>query len=128
MEDSYDKIVRYCTLGLSHQVPIDSVEPKSTWSTNMATPSGRPSTITPSHKPQSPHIIPSDEDSICSVSPLPITTYIQYLYPPQIKDPTTEPINETLHKNLVEPLSVGTLKLVRKDDTNIPLVPYSSTP
>ena len=61
VEDSYDKIVRYRSLGASYQVPIDYIEPKSTSSKYMATPSGHPSTITPEPTPQSSNIIPSDE-------------------------------------------------------------------
>ena len=58
-EDSYDNIVSYRSLGTSHQGPIDYMEPISTRSTAMDTPSGRPSTINPDQKPQSSHIIPS---------------------------------------------------------------------
>ena len=112
----------------SHQGPNDYIEPKSTWSINMATPSGRPSMITPSDNPQSPHIIPSDYDSICYEHTLPITTDIQPVHPPTTKYPTTETSDETLHKNSVEPLFVRTLNLVKKDATNIPPVPPSSTP
>ena len=94
----------------------------------MATPSGRPSTITPAHKPQSPHIIPSDDDYICSETPLPITTDIQRVTPPPTKDPTTEPSDEAIHKNSAEPFSIHTLNLVHKDTTNVPSVPPSSKP
>ena len=52
VEDSYDNIVSYCPLGTSHQGPIDYIEPRSTSSTAMATPSNRPSTITPEPTPQ----------------------------------------------------------------------------
>ena len=83
--------------------------------------------VTHPNNTQSPHIIPSDEDSISSEPPLPITTDIQPLPPPPTKDPTTEPSDETLHKNSVEPLSVRTINLVQNDATNIPLVPPSST-
>ena len=81
----------YRTISQSHQVPIDYIEPKSTWSTNMDTPSGRPSTITPADNPQYPHIITLYEDSICSESPIHITTDTQHLPPPPTKGPTTEP-------------------------------------
>ena len=58
------KIVSYHPLVRSHQVPIDYIDPKSTWSTDIATPYVRPSMVNPTGKPQYPHIIPSDEDSI----------------------------------------------------------------
>ena len=91
------------------------IEPKSTWSTNVATPSGRPSTITPANNHQYPHLITSDEDSICTEPPLPITTYIQPVPLPPTEYPTTEPRYKTLHKNSAEPLSIRTLNLVHKD-------------
>ena len=92
----------------------------------MATPSGRPSTITPAHNPQYLNIIPSDEDYICTEITLPITTQINYILPPPTKDPTTEPSYETLHKNSIEPLSIRTINLVHNDATNILPVPPSS--
>ena len=52
VEYSYEKIVSYRPLGLSHQRTIDYIEPKSIWSTNIATPSGRPLTIAPADNPQ----------------------------------------------------------------------------
>ena len=61
MEDSYDNIVSYHPLGTSYQVPIDYIEPQSTISTAMSTPSGRLSTINPEPTPQSPQIISPDE-------------------------------------------------------------------
>ena len=60
VEDSYENIVRYRSLGASYKGPIDYIEPKSTSSKTITTPSGRPYTITSEQKPQSPHIIPSD--------------------------------------------------------------------
>ena len=45
----------------------------------MATPSVFPSTINIADNPQPPNIITSDEDSIFSETPLPITAYIQPL-------------------------------------------------
>ena len=74
VEEWYDNIFIWRTLGRSHQGPIDYIEPKYTWYRNMATPSGRPSTITPAHNPQYLNIIPSDEDYICTEITLPITT------------------------------------------------------
>ena len=91
MEDSYDIIVIYHPLGQSHQVPIDYIGPKSTWSTNIATPYGRPSTITPANNHQYPNLIPSDEDSLCTEPPLPIVTYIKTVTTPPTKDSNTEP-------------------------------------
>ena len=44
------------------------------------------------------------------------------------KDQTTEPSDETLHKNSVESLSTRTINIVHNDATNIPPVPPSSTP
>ena len=40
----------------------------------------------------------------------------------------SEPINALLRKNLVEPLSLCTLKLVHKDASNLPHIPPSSKP
>ena len=57
----------------------------------MPTPSGRPSTITTADNPKPPHIIPSDEYSICSKPTLPVTTGIQHVPLPPTEDPTTEP-------------------------------------
>ena len=94
----------------------------------MATPSGHPSTITPSDNSQSPHIIPSDEDYIFYETPLYITIDIQPVPPPPTKDPTTEPSYETLHKKSVEPLFIRTINIDHKDATNLPPVPLSSTP
>ena len=94
----------------------------------MSTPSGRPSTITPDQNPQSPHIIPSDWDSICSEPPLLITTDIHFILLPPTKDTTTETSDETLHKNSVKPFSVCTLTLVHKDAANILPVPLLSAP
>ena len=62
VEDSYEKIVSYQSLGASYEGPTNYIEPKSTSSKTMETPSGRPSTITPESKPQSPHFIPSYEE------------------------------------------------------------------
>ena len=66
VEDSYDNIVSYRSLSASYKGPIDYIEPKTKSSNNMATPSGQTSTITPEPKPQSPHIIPSYDESISS--------------------------------------------------------------
>ena len=128
MEGSYDNIVSYRPIGTSHQGPIDYMENRSLRSTTMATPSGRPSTITPAQTPQSPHIITSDEDSIFSQTPLPPYKYISYLPQPSTKVPPTEPINVTLQENFIEPLSVRSLNLVHKDAANIPPIPPSLMP
>ena len=104
-------------LGASHQGPIDYIGPKSIRSTTMDTHSGRPSKITPYQKTQSPYIIPSDEESICYKPPLPTYIDINYLPPPPTKVPPTEPSNKTLHKNLVEPLSIHTLNLMTMGTT-----------
>ena len=96
MEDSYDDIISYHPLGQSNQGPIDYIEPKFTWSTNIATPSGRPSKINLTDNHQFPHLITSDEDYICTESPLPINTDIQPVAPHPTKDPTTDPSDETL--------------------------------
>ena len=128
VEDSDDNISNYHPLYLLHQVPMDYIEPKSTWSTNMATPSGRSSTITPADKSQSPYMIPSSEGYICSEPPLPITTYIQPAPLPPTEDPTTEASYETLHKNFLETLSIRNINQSQKYATNLPTVPPSSTP
>ena len=54
VEDSYDNIVSYRSLGASYEGPIDYIKPKSKSSKAMATLSGRPSTINPEPTPQSP--------------------------------------------------------------------------
>ena len=89
VEDSYDDIFSYRPLGTSHQGPIDYIEPMFTSSTTMDTPSSRPSTITPNPTPQSPHIIPKDEESISSQPPLPPSIYIDYLPQTSTKVPPT---------------------------------------
>ena len=50
VKDSYDNIDSYRSLCALYQGPIDYIEPRSTSSTAMAMPSGRPSTITPEPK------------------------------------------------------------------------------
>ena len=47
VEDSFDNIISYRSIGSSHQGTIDYIEPKSNNSTPTTTPSGRPSMITP---------------------------------------------------------------------------------
>ena len=94
----------------------------------MATPSGHPSMVTPPYNLPLPHIITSYGYSISYEPPLIFTNDVQPLHPPPTEDPTTEPSGETLYKNSVEPLSICTLHLVYKNDTNLPLVPPSSTP
>ena len=94
----------------------------------MAIPLGCPSTITPADNHEYPNLIPSDEDYIYTEPPLPIIKDIQPVAMPLTKDPTTEPSNETLQKNSVEPLSIRTLNLVHKYATNLLPIPPSSTP
>ena len=94
----------------------------------MATPSGRPSTITPEPKPQSPSIIPSNEYSISSQDPLPPSIDIDCLPQPLIKVPPTEPSDATLHNNSIKPLSISTLTMFHRYTTNLPPIPQSSTP
>ena len=101
VEGSYDNIVSYRLPGASHQVPIDYMEFKSIRSTTMPTPFGPPSKITPAQTPQSPRIIPLDNDSPCSQPPLRPSIDIECLPPPLTKVPLTDPIDETLHKNSV---------------------------
>ena len=84
--------------------------------------------ITPTHTPRSPHIIPSDEESLSSKHPLPPSIDINCLPQPPTNAPPTEPRNETPHKNSVEPLSTCTINLVHKDATTLPPIPPSSTP
>ena len=101
VEDSYDNIFSYQPLGTSHQGPIDYIEPRSIRSTAMDTPSGRPSTITPDPTTQSPHIIPSDEDSISHKPPLPPSIDTHCLPYTSTNVPPTEPSNGNLHKNSI---------------------------
>ena len=94
----------------------------------MDTPSGRSYTINPEPTPQSPHIIPSDEEFISYQSLLPPSIYINCLPQPSTNVPLTEPRNANLHKNYIEPLSIRTLNLVHIYTTNLPPIPPSSTP
>ena len=61
LEDSYDTLVSYQSLGASYKGPINYIEHKAPISKNTATPSGGPYIITPEPTHQSPHIIPSDD-------------------------------------------------------------------
>ena len=94
----------------------------------MATPSSPPLMITPTHTPRTPHIIPSDEESLSYKTPLLTSIDIGCLPPPPTKVPSTEPSDENLHKNSVETLSVHTINLVHEDITNIPPIPTLLTP
>ena len=85
----------------------------------MTTSSGRPSIITPEPTPQSPHIIPSYEESISSKASLPLSINIDCLPQPSTKITPTETRDETLHKNSVEPLSIRTINLVHRDASNL---------
>ena len=127
-KDSYDNIVSYRSLGASYQGPIDYIEPKSTGSKDMASPSVRPSTINPKPTPHSPQIIPSDEESISSQTYLPPYINIDCLPQPSTRIKPTEPSNTTLHKNSVEPLSIHTLNLFHIYASNLPTIPSSLTP
>ena len=128
VEDSYGNIFSYQSLGASYKGPIDYIEPKATSSNTMATPSGLPSTITPETKTQSPHIIPSDDESISSQVSLLTSLNSNNQPQPPIEIKSSEPSNAILHKNLVEPLSTRTLNLVHKDANNLPPISQSSTP
>ena len=128
VEDSCDNIVSYRYLGASYKGPIDYIEPKATSSKTMSTPSVRPSTITPEPKPQSSHIIPSDDESISSQTYL-LTSLNSYNQPQSlIKIKASEHSDAILHKNLVEPLYIRTLRLFHKYSNNLPPIPPSSTP
>ena len=127
VEDSYDNIVSYRSIGASYKVPINYIEPKSTSSDTMATHSVRPYTSTPEPKPQSLHIIPSDEESISSYSSRLPSLNIYNQPQPSINIKSSEPSNEILHKNSVEPLSVRTLNLVHGYAKNLPPIPPSLT-
>ena len=81
-EESYDNIVSYRPLVRFYQGLIDYIKPKLTFSINMDTPSVCTFMVTPTDKLSSPHIIPSDEDSIFSEPPIPINTYIKPPLPP----------------------------------------------
>ena len=82
----------------------------------MATPSGRPSKITPEPKHQLPHIIPSDDDSITSQTSLLPSLQSNNQPQPLINIKSSEPSDVLLHKNLVEPLSLRTINLDHKYD------------
>ena len=102
------------------------METISTRSTTISKTSGRPSMITPSKTPQSPHIIPLDEESLSSQPPQPPSIDIECLPPPKTKVSPTKPRDETLHKKSVEPLSIRNRNLVHKDATNLPPIYLSS--
>ena len=85
----------------------------------MAIPLGRPSIITPADNHEYPNLIPSDEDYLYTEPPLLIIKDIQPVALPLTKDPTTEPSNETLQNNSIEPLSIRTLNIVHKYATNL---------
>ena len=128
VEDSYDNLVSYQSLGASYKGPIDYIEPKAPSSKTMATPSGRPSTITPEPTHQSPHIIPSDDESIKSQTSLLPSLQSNNQPQPLINIKASEPSDAILNKNSVEPLSLRTLKLVCKGASNLHPIPPSSTP
>ena len=97
LEYSYDNIVSYRYLGASYQGPIVYIETISTSSTAMATPLGRPSTITTEPTLQSTHIIPSDENYISSQASLPPSIDIDCLIQSSTNITPTEPSDATLH-------------------------------
>ena len=92
----------------------------------MATPSGRPSTITPEPTPQSHHIILSNEESISSQASLTRSINIYGLPQYLTKITPTDPRNATLHKKSVKPLSIHTLNLFHRDSSNLCPIPTSS--
>ena len=94
----------------------------------METTSGRPFTITPEPKHQSPHIVPSDDESITSQTSLLPSLHSDNQPQPLINIKSSEPSDALLHKNLVEPLSILTLNIVHKDASKLPPIPPSSTP
>ena len=94
----------------------------------MTTPSGRPSTITPEPTPQSPHIIPADEESISYQNSLPPYLNIDCLPQPSTKIKPTEPSDETIHKNSFEPIFIRNINLVHRDAINLPPTPPYLTP
>ena len=93
----------------------------------MATPSGFPSTINPKTTHQSPHIIPSDEESISYQSSLPPSIDIYCLPKSLTKTRLTETSDATLHKNYVERLYIFTLNIVHRYSINLHPIPSSST-
>ena len=127
VEDSYDNLISYQYLDASYKGPIYYIEPKAPSSKTIATPSGRPSTITPDPTHQSPHIIPSDYESITSQTSLHPYLQSDNQTKPLINIKASEPSDALLHNNLVKPLSICTLKLVHKDASNLPHIPPSST-
>ena len=128
MEDSYDNIVSYRSLGASYKGPINYIKPKATSSKTMETPSGCPSTTNPEPKPQSTHIISSYDESISSQTSL--LPYLNSYNQPQplIEIKASEPSDTIIQKNSFKPLSIITLNLVHKDANNLPPIPPSLTP
>ena len=94
----------------------------------MATPSGRPPTITPEPKPQSPHIIPSYDESISSQTSILPSLNSDNQPQPLIEIKSSEPSDAILHKKSVEPLSIRALNLVHKDANHLPPIPPLLTP
>ena len=115
-------------LGASYKGPIDYIEPKPPSSKTMAKHSGIPSTITSELTQQPPHIIPSDDESITSQTSLLLYLKSDNQPQPLINIKASEPSDALLHKNLVEPLSLRTLKLVHNDASNLTHIPPSLTP
>ena len=124
VEESYENLISYQSLRASYTGPIDYIEPKTPSSKTMTTPSGRPSTITPELTTQSPHIILSDDESITSQTSLPASLQSDNQPQTLINIKSSEPSNALIHKNSVEPLYLCTLKLVHKDDYNLPPFPH----
>ena len=123
VEDSYNNIVSYRSLGASYKGSIDYIEPKATSSKTMETNLCRPSTITPEPKHQSPRIIPSYDESISSQTYLLPSLHSKNQPQPLTKIKASEASDALLHKNSVEPLSIRTLNLVHKDANNLPSIP-----
>ena len=94
----------------------------------MSTPSGCPYIITPEPKPQPPHIIPSDDESISSQNSLLPSFKSDNQPQPSTKIKSSEPSDVIIHKKSVEPISIRTLNLVYIDANNLPPIPPPSTP
>ena len=89
----------------------------------MATTSGRTSKITPEPKPWSPHIIPSDNESISSQTSLLPSSNSDNKPQHLIEIKASEPSDAILHNNSVKPLYIRTLNLFNKDANNLPPIP-----
>ena len=84
--------------------------------------------VTPTENHHSPHVIPSENESISYETSIDIVAEVQPIPPSPTDEKTTEPSNKKPQKNYSEPLSTHTLNLVHHNVSNLPSIPPFSTP